>query len=95
MKIKKCLCFLALVIIVLVIAKCDFDTGLGLMKSRLSGRIVFLNPVLKADYVDAVRVVAVVNFPPETLGDVIFSNSVDISADTVYYSIPAPHYLQQ
>jgi len=82
--------FLLLIFFVLSITDCDFDTGLGLMESYISGEVVFINPSAKADYVDAVRVVAVVNFPPEGLGDVIFSTSVDISKDRAPYSIPAP-----
>lgn len=90
MKLKICAYILPLLTVLLLATTCDFDTGLGLMESEISGDVIFINSNAKADYVDAVRVVAVVNFPPEGLGDVIFSNSVDISKNRAYYSIPAP-----
>ena len=90
MKLKLFIGSFSLVVILLLSTRCEFDTGLGLMESQISGDVIFINPSAKADYVDAVRIVAVVNFPPEGLGDVIFSSSIDISKTRAHYSIPAP-----
>ncbi len=70
---------------------CEIDHGLGTMDSRISGKIILLNPDQKPDYVESVRIVGVVNFPPESLGDVVFTNrSVNLSKAEPDYYIPAP-----
>lgn len=64
---------------------------MGVMKSRISGKIIFLNPDKKPDYVESVRVVAAVKFPFTSLSDVVFMNtSVNLSMEEPEYEIPAP-----
>ncbi|HOT97297.1 MAG TPA: hypothetical protein PLG50_06990 [bacterium] len=70
---------------------CEIDHGLGLIESGISGRVIFLHPEKKPARVDAVRVVAVVNFPPQSLGDLVFTNtSINLSQLTPSYRLPAP-----
>ncbi len=75
----------------LLLPACEIDHGLGTIESRISGRVVFLHPELKPARIDAVRVVAVVNFPPQSLGDLVFTNtSINLSQPAPAYSLPAP-----
>jgi hypothetical protein len=75
----------------LLLLSCSIDQGLGTMDSYISGRVIFLNPEQKPDYVEAVRIVAVINMPPQNLGDVVIANtSVNLSREEPTYSIPAP-----
>ena len=75
----------------LVLVSCGIDHGLGPMESRITGRIIFLNPDKKPNYVESVRVVAAVRIPPENLGDVVFTNtSVNLSKPEPDYYVPAP-----
>ena len=70
---------------------CEIDHGLGPMKSRITGDVLFFNE--KPDFVESVRVIAVVRWDPEnlSLGDVVFTNtSINLSAETSPYYIPAP-----
>lgn len=69
---------------------CEIDHGLGLLESKISGEIHFVNTDRRPDYVNGVRVVAAVNFPPQSLSDVVFGNAVDYGVDTVKYELPAP-----
>ncbi len=76
----------------LLIMSCAIDQGLGTMDSYITGRVIFLNPEQKPDYVEAVRMVAIINMPPQNLGDVIIANtSVNLSREEPTYSIPAPY----
>lgn len=75
---------------------CEIDHGLGLIESGISGRVIFLHPEQKPARIDAVRVVAVVNFPPQSLGDLVFTNtSINLSQPAPTYRVPAPlaHYV--
>jgi hypothetical protein len=70
---------------------CSIDHGLGTLDTRITGDVVFLNRDQKPESVEAVRVIAVVNMPPESLGDVVFTyKSVNLSRDKSEYDIPAP-----
>jgi len=70
---------------------CEIDHGLGTMGSRITGKVIFLNKDQKPDYVESVRIVAAVNLPPQSLGDVVFTNtSVNLSKDDPEYYVPAP-----
>jgi len=70
---------------------CEIDHGLGTLDSRITGRVIFLNKDQKPDYVESVRIVAAVNLPPQSLGDVVFTNtSVNLSKDEPDYYVPAP-----
>jgi len=76
---------------ILWLGGCDIDHGLGTLDSMITGEIVFLNPEQQPEKVESVRVVAAVRVPPESLGDVVFTNSsVNLSRDRSYYEIPAP-----
>ncbi len=85
--VKTCL----LLLLVLFFAGCRLDHGLGTLDSKISGKILFLNPQKQPAYVEAVRVVAAVNLPPQNLGDVVFTNSsINLSKEQPEYEIPAP-----
>ncbi|MBN2413795.1 hypothetical protein JXQ31_19095 [candidate division KSB1 bacterium] len=82
---------LALLFILFLITACEIDHGLGTLDSRITGRVIFLNQDKKPDYVESVRIVAAVNLPPQSLGDVVFTNtSVNLSKDEPDYYVPAP-----
>ena len=75
---------------------CEIDHGLGIIESRITGKVIYLHPELKPARVDAVRVVAVVNFPPQGLGDLVITNkSISLSDPAPDYHLPAPlsHYV--
>ena len=80
-----------LITIMVLVPGCEIDHGLGPMKSRITGNVLFLNE--KPDLVESVRVIAVVRWDPEnlSLSDVVFTNtSVDLSKEESPYYIPAP-----
>jgi len=80
-----------LLIIFAFFTACEIDHGLGTMDSRITGVVVFLNKDKRPDYVESIRIVAAVNFPPESLGDVVFTNkSVNLSKDEPEYYVSAP-----
>ncbi len=81
--------FIALLSAVLI--SCDSPLGLSTLDSEIQGKVIFINPELKPDYVEAVRIVAAVQIPPQSLGDVIFTYSgVDLASERSDYRIPAP-----
>ncbi len=70
---------------------CTVDHGLGTLDSQISGKVIFINPEQMPSYIESVRVVAVVNMPPQNLGDVVITNtSVNLSKAEPTYYIPAP-----
>ncbi|HPG40442.1 MAG TPA: hypothetical protein PLP19_05115 [bacterium] len=80
-----------ILILLLPVLSCEIDHGLGTMDSRITGKIIFINPDKKPDYVESVRIVAVANYPPESLGDLVITNtSVNLSKEQPEYYIPAP-----
>ncbi len=82
---------LALIFILFLFTACEIDHGLGTLDSRITGRVIFLNRDKRPDYVESVRIVAAVNLPPQSLGDVVFTNtSVNLSKDNPEYYVPAP-----
>ena len=88
MMTKRILIFLLLTPLLL---SCHIDHGLGVLGSRIQGKLIFVNDAEKPEYVESVRVVAVVNVPPTTLGDVVITNtSVNLSEKEPEYYIPAP-----
>ncbi|MBN2356696.1 hypothetical protein JXO59_11335 [candidate division KSB1 bacterium] len=67
------------------------DHGLGLLESKITGRLHYLNVDMRPDYVESVRVVALVHFPPQGLGDLVYTNSgVGFRGDESSYDLPAP-----
>jgi hypothetical protein len=81
------LVFIALLSVLVI--SCDSPLGLSTLDSEIQGEVIFLNPELKPDYVEAVRIVAAVQIPPQSLGDVIFTYSgVDLSSKRSVYRIP-------
>jgi hypothetical protein len=75
----------------LLFFSCDIDHGLGTLDSGINGQIIFINPDKKPDFIDAVRVIAAVKIPPQTLGDVVFTNtSVNLSQQQSAFHIAAP-----
>jgi hypothetical protein len=82
---------LLLITLLMLGLQCEIDHGLGTMDSRITGKVIFLNQDKKPDYVESVRIVAVVNLPPKTLGDLVITNtSVNLSQEQPEYYIPAP-----
>ncbi len=80
----------ALVLLTLTSA-CEIDHGLGLIESEIRGRVIFTNPGAQPEKIDAARVVAVVNFPPQGLGDLVITNtSLNLSQETPGFRLPAP-----
>jgi len=82
-----------LVVMALVLSllpACEIDHGLGLLESKIRGEIHFVNTDRRPDYVNGVRVVAAVNFPPQSLSDVIFGKPINYGVDTARYELPAP-----
>jgi hypothetical protein len=82
-------CFITL----LSIVGCELDHGLGPMESRIKGRIVFLNFEHRPDYVESVRIIAVVKWDPDNLSmsDVVIANrSVNLSREYSEYDVSAP-----
>lgn len=77
-------------IFVLLTTGCEFDTGLDVLKSRISGVVVYLGTESRPDNIDEVRVVAVANFPPSGLADVFFSEAIPFDRDTARYEILLP-----
>lgn len=88
---NKYLRFILFIIIFSFLFGCEIDHGLGIMESKISGDVIFLNPEKKPDYVESVRVVAAVKFPFTSLSDVVFMNtSINLSKEKSAYEIPAP-----
>jgi hypothetical protein len=72
---------------------CNIDHGLGVMKSRIAGKVTFINKELKPDNIDALRAVALTKWDPAnfSLSDVIIANtSINQSREVPEYYIPAP-----
>jgi hypothetical protein len=82
---------IALICAICCAVSCHIDHGLGTLHSQITGQIIFLNPDSKPDFVESVRIVAAVRFPPQTLGDVVFTNtSINLSKAQPDYTLPAP-----
>ena len=77
-------------LLLILLAGCEFDKGLDVLKSRISGEVVFLGTESRPDNIDEVRVVAVANFPPSGLADVFFSEAIPFDRDTAKYEILLP-----
>ncbi|MDZ7290711.1 MAG: hypothetical protein ONB44_23375 [candidate division KSB1 bacterium] len=69
---------------------CEFDQGLGPSKTKIAGKVIFLDTASRPDNVDEVRVIAVSALPPSGFGDVYFSNAVRFDVDTAAYELSAP-----
>ncbi len=88
---NKYCCFISFVVVFSLLAGCEIDHGLGIMESKITGDVIFLNPEKKPDFVESVRIVAAVKFPFTSLSDVVFMNtSINLSRETSAYEIPAP-----
>ncbi len=67
------------------------DHGLGLLESRITGHLYYLNVDKRPDYVESVRVVALVQVPPQSLGDVVYTaRGVGFRSQEATYELPAP-----
>lgn len=73
-----------------LLCSCEFDQGLGPSKTKITGRVVFVDVASRPDNIDEVRVVATASLPPAGFGDVYFSNPVRFDADTAIYEIAVP-----
>jgi len=73
-----------------VLVACNFDTGLGLLESKIRGKIYFLGTEFRPANVEEVRVVAASNFPPQGFGDVFFSEAIPFDRDSAAYEMPLP-----
>ncbi|MBN1997669.1 hypothetical protein JW935_08965 [candidate division KSB1 bacterium] len=82
-----------LLIALLFVSGCEIDHGLGPLKSRITGKISFVNENFKPDNIDALRPIAVTKWDPEnfSLSDIVIANtSVNMSKENPDYYIPAP-----
>ena len=70
---------------------CEFDQGLGLSPSKITGNVIFLGSPDTTISVDEVRVVAAAQFPPTGVADIFFSNAVNFGRDTASYEIVVPY----
>ena len=84
-------CILIGLFAAVVFQACEFDTGLGLSPSKISGRVLFLSTDFRPSNVDEVRVVAAANFPPASIADVFFSEAIRFDKDTADYQIILPY----
>jgi len=75
----------------LLFQACEFDHGLGLSPSRISGKVIFVGTDDRPSNVEEVRVVAAARFPPTGVSDIFFSNAVDFAADSSEYEIILPY----
>ncbi|NOY58741.1 MAG: hypothetical protein GXO75_07390 [Calditrichaeota bacterium] len=83
--------FIFLIVVLSFLPGCKIDHGLDIMKSKITGDVIFLNPDKRPDYVESVRIVAAVKFPFTSLSDVVFMNtSINLSKEKSAYEIPAP-----
>ncbi len=72
---------------------CEIDHGLGVLGSKITGKVIFINHDQIPDYVEAVRMAAVVDFDFSdiSLSDAVLANtSVNLSREISEYYIPAP-----
>lgn len=77
--------------LLLLLMACEIDHGLGTLESQITGHVIFRNRDLRPERIDAVRVVAVIRFPPQGLGDLVFTNtSINLSQERPAYYLPAP-----
>ncbi|NUO83026.1 hypothetical protein HUU05_23390, partial [candidate division KSB1 bacterium] len=53
--------FVASLLAAILFQACEFDQGLGLSPSKISGRVLFLSSDYRPKNIDEVRVVAAVN----------------------------------
>ncbi len=77
--------------------RCEIDHGLGLMKSRIQGRVILPDMSKRPDYVESVRVIATTKNLQDlqegelTLSDVVFTNtSIDLGTEKPAYDLSAP-----
>lgn len=76
-------------VILASLSSCSIDHGIGEIKSRITGRVVFVDSQNRPAYADQARVVAVYQFPPAGLGDVLYSNTLPAGRDTSQFEILA------
>jgi len=69
---------------------CDFDQGLGPLRTKIFGQVIFIDQASRPKNVDEVRVVAVANLPPLGVSDIFFSEALDFESDTVSYEVFLP-----
>ncbi len=84
---------IALCLFLFLLHGCEIDHGLGVLGSKIKGTVIFINPDEKPDYVEAVRMAAVVDFDFSdiSLSDAVLANtSVNLSKKAPDYYIPAP-----
>lgn len=87
--LKSCSWFL-LSVMAAAFLSCNFDQGLGVLESKISGKVYFLGTDSRPQNVDEVRVVAAANFPPQGFGDVFFSEAIPFAGDSAAYEMPLP-----
>ena len=68
---------------------CSIDHGLGEFETRITGRVIFSDLDKRPAYAGQARVVAVYQFPPTGLGDVLQSNILPAGRDTADFEILA------
>lgn len=80
-----------------LLLSCDIDHGLGLIKTKITGRVILPDLSERPDYVESVHVIATTKNLGDlregelTLSDVVFSNRpVKLNQQTPSYELSAP-----
>jgi len=76
--------------VVCLFLSCEFDQGLGPSKTKISGKVFFIDAASRPSNVEEVRVIAVANLPPAGFGDVYSSNAIRFDLDTASYQLSVP-----
>lgn len=70
-----------LLLLTLLFTTCEFDKGLAPLTTGISGKITYFDPGNRPSEVDEVRLAALRNIPPSSLGDVIFSEPLNYNPE--------------
>jgi len=68
-------------IITFLFTTCEFDKGIAPLTTGISGKITYFDPGNRPSDVDEVRLAALRNIPPSSLGDVFFSEPLDYNPE--------------
>ena len=80
--------FSAVIVAAFLLGSCDFDQGIGLLKSKISGKVIYVGDPDTTVAIDEVRVVVAAKFPPQGFGDIFFSDAIQFEVDATEYEVP-------
>ena len=87
---KLCPAILVCLAALTLFTSCEFDQGIGLLKSKISGKVNFVATSARPDNVDEVRVIAVANLPPQGFGEIFFSDALRFDSTEADYELYLP-----